>query len=51
MLVSEAQEIGTGLGLYPEILRQSVLNHDVLASRIVRTVGERIARQLVEGSC
>ncbi len=44
MLVSETQEIGLGLELYREILRHSVLNHDVVANRIVRTVGERIAR-------
>lgn len=43
MLVSEAQEIGMGLELYREILRHSVLNHDVTANCIVRRVGERIA--------
>jgi predicted Zn-dependent protease len=44
MLVSETQEIGLGLELYREILRQSVLNHDVVANRIVQKVGERIAQ-------
>jgi predicted Zn-dependent protease len=44
MLVSETQEIGLGLELYREILRHSVLNHDVVANRIVRKVGERIAQ-------
>lgn len=43
MLVSETHEIGLGLELYREIVRQSVLNHDVVANRLVRTVGERIA--------
>lgn len=43
MLVSETHEIGLGLELYQEIVRQSVLNHDVVANRIVRKVGGRIA--------
>jgi predicted Zn-dependent protease len=44
MLVSETQEIGLGTELYQEILRQSILNHDIEANRIVRRVGERIAQ-------
>jgi predicted Zn-dependent protease len=44
MLVSETQEIGLGIELYREILRQSILNHDIEANRIVRRVGERLAQ-------
>ncbi|MCS6927044.1 MAG: M48 family metallopeptidase [Candidatus Binatia bacterium] len=44
MLVSEAQEIALGIELYREILRQSILNRDPEANRIVRRVGERIAQ-------
>src|SRR2546427_246779 len=44
MLVSETQEIALGIELYREILRQSILNHDVTVNRIVRRVGERIAQ-------
>jgi predicted Zn-dependent protease len=44
MLVSEGQEVGLGEEAYRHILRDSVLSNDAEALRIVRKVGERIAR-------
>ena len=44
MLVSEGQEVGMGEEAYRHILRESVLSNDPEALRIVRKVGERIAR-------
>jgi predicted Zn-dependent protease len=44
MLVSEGQEVGLGQDAYREILRQNVLSDDREALRIVRKVGDRIAR-------
>lgn len=44
MLVSEAQEMSLGIELYREILRRSVLSHDIEANRLVRQVGQRIAQ-------
>ena len=44
MLVSESQEVAMGQQAYREILRDSVSSTDAEALRIVRTVGERIAR-------
>ena len=44
MLVSEGQEVGLGQDAYREILRQNVLSNDPESLRIVRKVGDRIAR-------
>ncbi len=44
MLVSEGQEVSLGEEAYRHILRESVLSHQQEALRIVRKVGERIAR-------
>jgi predicted Zn-dependent protease len=44
MLVSESQEVSLGKEAYSHILRDSVLSDDPEALRIVRKVGERIAR-------
>lgn len=44
MLVSEGQEAGLGEEAYRHILRDSVLSNHAEALRIVRQVGERIAR-------
>ncbi|TAJ90157.1 M48 family peptidase [bacterium] len=44
MLVSESQEVGLGEEAYRHTLRESVLLRDYEAERIVRKVGERIAR-------
>ncbi|MEK7210845.1 MAG: M48 family metallopeptidase, partial [Candidatus Binatota bacterium] len=44
MLVSEGQELGLGEEAYRHTLRDSVLLRDYEAERIVRQVGERIAR-------
>ena len=44
MLVSESQEASLGEEAYRHELRDSVLSHDAEALRIVRKVGERIAR-------
>ena len=44
MLVSESQEVASGEQAYRHILRDSVLSEDSEALRIVRRVGERIAR-------
>jgi metalloendopeptidase OMA1, mitochondrial len=44
MLVSEGQEVASGEQAYRQILRDSVLSEDSEALRIVRRVGERIAR-------
>jgi predicted Zn-dependent protease len=44
MLVSESQELGLGEEAYRHELRNSVVSHDAEALRIVRKVGERIAR-------
>ena len=44
MLVSESEEVATGGQAYRQVLRDSVLTDDSEALRIVRTVGERIAR-------
>lgn len=44
MLVSETREIALGLELYREMLRQSILSRDFEANRLVRRIGERLAR-------
>lgn len=44
MLVSESQEVGLGEEAYRHERRNSVVSHDAEALRIVRKVGERIAR-------
>src|SRR3989304_3327161 len=44
MLVSESQEVGLGEEAYRQTLRDSVLTNHPEALRIVRKVGERIAR-------
>ena len=44
MLVSESQEVASGEQAYRHILRDSVLSEDSESLRIVRRVGERIAR-------
>lgn len=44
MLVSEGQEMALGEDAYRHILRDSVISRDPDAERIVRKVGERIAR-------
>ena len=44
ILVSEGQETALGDDAYRHILRDSVVTHDPEAERIVRKVGERIAR-------
>lgn len=44
MLVSEGQEVGLGEEAYRHTLRESVLTNHPEALRIVRKVGERIAR-------
>ena len=44
MLVSEGQEMTSGEQAYRQILRDSVLSDDSEAVRLVRKVGERIAR-------
>lgn len=44
ILVSEGEEAALGDDAYKHILRDSVLTHDADAERIVRKVGERIAR-------
>jgi len=44
MLVSEGDEIGSGEQAYRHILRDSVLSDNSEALRLVRKVGERIAR-------
>lgn len=44
MLVSESQEVGLGEEAYRHTLRESVVLRDYEAERIVRKVGERIAR-------
>lgn len=44
MLISESQEVGLGEEAYRHILRDSVLLNHPEAQRIVRKVGERIAR-------
>ena len=44
LLVSEGQEVGVGQEAYRHILRDSVLSNNAEAERIVRKVGERIAR-------
>lgn len=44
MLVSESQEVASGEQAYRHILRDSVLSENSQALRIVRRVGERIAR-------
>ncbi|MBI4489313.1 MAG: M48 family metallopeptidase [Deltaproteobacteria bacterium] len=44
MLVSESQEVGLGEEAYAHILRDSVLLNHSEARRVVRKVGERIAR-------
>jgi metalloendopeptidase OMA1, mitochondrial len=44
MLVSEGQEVASGEQAYRHILRDSVLSEDSETLRIVRRVGERIAR-------
>jgi predicted Zn-dependent protease len=41
--VSDGQESALGDDAYRDILRDSVITHDVEAERIVRQVGERIA--------
>ncbi len=44
MLISEGTEISQGEQAYRAILRQSVVSHNPEAMRIVRKVGEKIAR-------
>jgi Zn-dependent protease with chaperone function len=44
LIVSEGQETGLGEEAYRHILRDSVVSHHGEAERIVRKVGERIAR-------
>ena len=44
MLVSESQEVGLGAEAYRQTLRDSVVSDNAEALRIVRKVGERIAR-------
>lgn len=44
MLVSEGQEVAMGEDAYRHILRDSVISNNYEAQRIVRKVGERIAR-------
>ena len=44
ILVSDGQEAALGDDAYRHILRDSVVTHDAEAERIVRKVGERIAR-------
>ena len=44
MLISENTEINQGEEAYRAILRQSVISHNPEAKRIVRKVGEKIAR-------
>ncbi|MFB3060232.1 MAG: M48 family metallopeptidase [Candidatus Binatia bacterium] len=44
MLISESTEISQGEEAYRAILRQSVISHNPEAKRIVRKVGEKIAR-------
>jgi metalloendopeptidase OMA1, mitochondrial len=44
MLVSESDEIGSGEQAYRQIMRDSVLSDNSETMRIVRRVGERIAR-------
>ena len=44
ILVSEGQEAALGEDAYKHVLRDSVVSHDVDTQRIVRKVGERIAR-------
>jgi predicted Zn-dependent protease len=44
ILVGEGQEVALGEDAYRQILRDSVVTTDVEAERIVRKVGERIAR-------
>ncbi len=44
MLISENTEISQGGEAYKAILRQSVISHNPEAKRIVRKVGEKIAR-------
>ncbi len=44
MLISESTEISQGEEAYRAILRQSVISHNPEATRIVRKVGEKIAR-------
>lgn len=44
ILVSEGQEAALGDDAYRHILRDSVSTHDAVTERIVRKVGERIAR-------
>ena len=44
IFVSESQETSLGEDAYGQILRDSVITHDGNAERIVRRVGERIAR-------
>lgn len=44
MLVSEGQEMALGEDAYRHILRDSVISRDLDAERIIRKVGERIAR-------
>ncbi len=44
MIVSESQEVGLGAQAYREMLRDSVISDNAEALRIVRKVGERIAR-------
>jgi predicted Zn-dependent protease len=44
MLVSESQEVGLGAQAYRQAIRDSVLSDNAEALRIVRKVGERIAR-------
>ena len=44
MLVSESNEITSGEQAYDQIMRDSVLSDNSEALRILRRVGERIAR-------
>ena len=44
MLISESTEINQGEEAYRAILRQSVISHSPEATRILRKVGEKIAR-------
>lgn len=44
MIVSEQQEVGLGAQAYNQTVRESVLSDNAEALRIVRKVGERIAR-------
>ena len=44
LIISEAQEVNLGEEAYRQILRESVVSRNTEANRIVRKVGQRIAR-------